>query len=196
MTLVARKTFKNLTEKHINVIEDFEDLLEKGIANLTMSDIASKLKVSLRTLYEIAPSKEDLITTTMDRILTNIGREALSNMKDVKSPLERLRIYMRIGNEAAGPKLQKFDGDLDKIKGAKEMIDFHQNYFRKEFKFKDFIEAAAFITKVSIVSEKNNHHPEIYNIYNKVIIDLCTHDKENKITSKDYNLAKEIDKIL
>lgn len=129
MTLVARKKFKNLTEKHINVIEDFEDLLEKGIANLTMSDIASKLKVSLRTLYEIAPSKEDLITTTMDRILTNIGREALSNMKDVKSPLERLRIYMRIGNEAAGPKLQKFDGDLDKIKGAKEMIDFHQNYF-------------------------------------------------------------------
>jgi AcrR family transcriptional regulator len=121
--------YKNLPEKHINVIEDFEDLLEKGIANLTMSDIASKLKVSLRTLYEIAPSKEDLITTTMDRILTNIGREALSNMKNIKSPLERLRIYMRIGNEAAGPKLQKFDGDLDKIKGAKEMIDFHQNYF-------------------------------------------------------------------
>jgi len=70
------------------------------------------------------------------------------------------------------------------------------NKLRKEFKFKDFIEAAAFITKVSIVSEKNNHHPEIYNIYNKVIIDLCTHDKENQITSKDYNLAKEIDKIL
>ena len=83
MTLVARKTFNNLTEKHINVIEDFEDLLEKGIANLTMSDIASKLKVSLRTLYEIAPSKEDLITTTMDRILTNIGREALNHMKDI-----------------------------------------------------------------------------------------------------------------
>jgi AcrR family transcriptional regulator len=129
MTLVARKTFNNLTEKHINVIEDFEDLLEKGIANLTMSDIASKLKVSLRTLYEIAPSKEDLITTTMDRILTNIGREALNHMKDIESPLERLRIYMRIGNEAAGPKLQKFDGDLDKIRGTKEMIDFHHNYF-------------------------------------------------------------------
>ena len=65
----------------------------------------------------------------MDRILTNIGREALNSMKDIDSPLERLRIYMRIGNEAAGPKLQKFDGDLDKIRGAKEMIDFHQNYF-------------------------------------------------------------------
>ena len=129
MSQGTRKTFKNLTDKHINVIEDFESLLETGIANLTMSDIASHLKVSLRTLYEIAPSKEDLITTTMDRILTNIGREALNSMKDIDSPLERLRIYMRIGNEAAGPKLQKFDGDLDKIRGAKEMIDFHQNYF-------------------------------------------------------------------
>ncbi|MFL2996005.1 MAG: 4a-hydroxytetrahydrobiopterin dehydratase [Cytophagales bacterium] len=76
------------------------------------------------------------------------------------------------------------------------MWEESNNKLRKEFKFKDFIEAAAFITKVSIVSEKNNHHPEIYNIYNKVIIDLCTHDKENQITSKDYNLAKEIDKIL
>ena len=76
------------------------------------------------------------------------------------------------------------------------MWEQSNNKLRKEFKFKDFIEAAAFITKVSIVSEKNNHHPEIYNIYNKVIIDLCTHDKENQITSKDYNLAKEIDKIL
>ena len=70
------------------------------------------------------------------------------------------------------------------------------NKLRKEFKFKNFIEAAAFITKVSIVSEKNNHHPEIYNVYNKVIIDLCTHDLGDKITQKDYNLAKEIDKII
>ena len=76
------------------------------------------------------------------------------------------------------------------------MWEESNNKLRKEFKLKDFIESAAFITKVAIVSEKNNHHPEIYNIYNKVIIDLCTHDKENQITSKDYNLAKEIDKIL
>ena len=44
------------------------------------------------------------------------------------------------------------------------MWEKSNNKLRKEFKFKDFIEAAAFITKVSIVSEKNNHHPEIYNL--------------------------------
>ena len=57
-----------LTEKHIEVMENFERLLESGIANQTMSDIASTLKVSLRTLYEIAPSKEKLIISTIDRI--------------------------------------------------------------------------------------------------------------------------------
>ena len=70
----------DLTDKHVQVMEDFEQLLESGIADQTMSDIASRLKVSLRTLYEIAPSKEDLIVSTMDRILTNIAIQALSSI--------------------------------------------------------------------------------------------------------------------
>ena len=65
------KNSSDLTEKHVQVMEDFEQLLESGIANQTMSDIASRLKVSLRTLYEIAPSKEDLIVSTMEDKLFN-----------------------------------------------------------------------------------------------------------------------------
>ena len=66
MTQTISKTKPvELTEKHIEVMENFEKLLESGIANQTMSDIASTLKVSLRTLYEIAPSKEELIVTTV-----------------------------------------------------------------------------------------------------------------------------------
>ncbi|GIS40334.1 MAG: hypothetical protein Ct9H90mP13_01800 [Pseudomonadota bacterium] len=61
-----------LTQKHLEVIQNFENLLEDGIANQTMSDIASNLRVSLRTLYEIAPSKEKLVISTIDRILTQI----------------------------------------------------------------------------------------------------------------------------
>ena len=66
-----------LTQKHLEVIQNFENLLEDGIANQTMSDIASSLRVSLRTLYEIAPSKEKLVISTIDRILTNIAKQAL-----------------------------------------------------------------------------------------------------------------------
>lgn len=70
------------------------------------------------------------------------------------------------------------------------------NKLVKEFKFNDFIEAFSFLTKVAIVAEKQNHHPEIYNVYNKVIISLQTHDAGNVVTEKDYTLAKTIDAFL
>lgn len=66
---------KSFTKKHKTVIEDLEILLEKGIPDLTMSEIASKLKISLRTLYEIAPSKDLLITMTVDNILKKLGKK-------------------------------------------------------------------------------------------------------------------------
>ena len=118
-----------LTEKHILVMEDFEQLLDSGIANQTMSDIASRLKVSLRTLYEIAASKEDLIVSTMDRILTNIAIQAHGSIKGITSPLAKLKKFTEIGNEAVGPRTQKFEADLWKIKGAKEMINYHQDAY-------------------------------------------------------------------
>ena len=70
------------------------------------------------------------------------------------------------------------------------------NKLKREFVFKDFKEAISFINKISIIAEKNDHHPEIFNVYNKVIITLCTHDKGSIITDKDYNLANKIDELL
>lgn len=70
------------------------------------------------------------------------------------------------------------------------------NKLEKEFMFKDFVEAFSFLTKVAIVAEKQNHHPEIYNVYNKVKISLQTHDAGNIVTEKDYTLAKSIDGFL
>lgn len=67
------------------------------------------------------------------------------------------------------------------------------NKLEKEFEFKDFIEAFSFLTKVAIAAEKQNHHPEIYNVYNKVKISLQTHDAGNVVTEKDHKLAKAID---
>lgn len=67
------------------------------------------------------------------------------------------------------------------------------NKLIKDFIFDDFISAFAFLTKVAIEAEKQNHHPEIYNVYNKVSISLQTHDAGNVITEKDYRLATAID---
>ena len=70
------------------------------------------------------------------------------------------------------------------------------NQLVKKFEFKDFIEAFAFMTKVAILAEKQNHHPYWTNVYNTVEIFLSTHDAGNIVTDKDRKLAEAIDKLL
>ena len=64
------------------------------------------------------------------------------------------------------------------------------------FTFKDFSEAFAFLTRVALLAEQNNHHPTIKNTYNKVEIWLTTHDAGDTVTEKDNNLAAAIEKLL
>lgn len=70
-----------------------------------------------------------------------------------------------------------------------------QSALVKEYKFKDFISAWAFMNSVALISEKMDHHPDWSNAYNRVSIRLSTHDAGNKITDKDRKLAALIDKL-
>jgi 4a-hydroxytetrahydrobiopterin dehydratase len=60
----------------------------------------------------------------------------------------------------------------------------------KEFKFKDFVRAFGFMSSMALFSESIGHHPEWFNVYNKVIVDLTTHDSGG-ITSKDIDWASK-----
>ncbi len=71
---------------------------------------------------------------------------------------------------------------------------FIDNSIERNFKFSNFVQAMGFIVQVGILAEKNNHHPELFNVYNKVKIRLNTHDA-NGVTEKDIILAMAIDKI-
>ncbi|MEO9310181.1 MAG: 4a-hydroxytetrahydrobiopterin dehydratase [Nitrososphaera sp.] len=64
----------------------------------------------------------------------------------------------------------------------------------KEYVFKDFVEAFAFMTKAALHAEAMNHHPEWFNVYNKLKVDLMTHDAGG-ITSNDIALAKAFDSL-
>jgi len=70
------------------------------------------------------------------------------------------------------------------------------NKLKAEFQFDNFVDAFAFMTRVALVSEKMNHHPNWSNVYNKVSIELTTHDAGNIITESDHKLANAIDKLL
>ena len=69
------------------------------------------------------------------------------------------------------------------------------NKLYKAFKFKDFSEAFAFMTRVALLAEKHDHHPTWTNTYNKLEIWLNTHDAGDKVTDKDRLLASEIDAL-
>lgn len=80
--------------------------------------------------------------------------------------------------------------ELEQLKDWK----FVKEAIEKHFEFKDFTKALAFIVQVGFIAEKQNHHPELSNVYNKVTLRLNTHT-ENGVTSKDIDLAKAIDKL-
>ncbi len=69
------------------------------------------------------------------------------------------------------------------------------NRLTKTFKFKDFSEAFAFMTRVALIAEKMDHHPVWTNVYNTVSLELSTHDAGDVVTDKDHKLAEAIDKL-
>ena len=71
---------------------------------------------------------------------------------------------------------------------------FNSDGIEKKFGFKDFTEALGFIVRVGVLAEKMNHHPELFNVYNKVNIRLSTHDAGG-LTDKDFKLAAQIEAL-
>ena len=64
----------------------------------------------------------------------------------------------------------------------------------KEFQFDSFVEAFGFMASVALIAESMNHHPEWFNVYNRVTVDLATHDAGG-ISALDFELAKKIDAL-
>jgi 4a-hydroxytetrahydrobiopterin dehydratase len=64
----------------------------------------------------------------------------------------------------------------------------------KKFTFKDFSEAFGFMTRAALAAEKADHHPEWFNVYNRVEVTLATHDAGG-VTERDIELARTMDRI-
>ncbi len=76
------------------------------------------------------------------------------------------------------------------------MWEERDNALHATFEFKDFREAFGFMTAVAMLAEKQNHHPEWSNVWNKVHIKLTTHDAGNTVTEKDQKLSAAISALI
>lgn len=77
----------------------------------------------------------------------------------------------------------------------KQLTEGNTSRLERTFMFADFSEAFAFMTRVAMLAEKANHHPEWSNVWNRVSIRLSTHDAGNVVTDKDLKLAEAIDSV-
>lgn len=89
----------------------------------------------------------------------------------------------RIGPSAAVARLEGWRSGV----GDREAIE-------KEFRFKDFNAAFGFMTRVALYAERNDHHPEWLNVYNRVDVTLTTHDAGG-VTDKDVALGHFMDEV-
>lgn len=85
---------------------------------------------------------------------------------------------------------ESIDHELKNLKGWMVV----NNKIHKEFEFDDFNQAFGFMTRAAMHIEKMNHHPEWFNVYNKIVVDLTTHDAGG-ITQNDINLAKILNSL-
>ena len=122
------KKSMSLGKRHLEVMDELESMLDQGKSFSTMSDLAKQLKISLRTLYEIAPSKEELIVTTVDRVLKKHGKIAMDAMNAESTPIRKLESFLAVANQAVGPRLERFTQPLNNLNSSKQMVDYHEQY--------------------------------------------------------------------
>ena len=88
--------------------------------------------------------------------------------------------------------------DSETIANALETLngwDHRENKLSRQYVFDSFSAAIGCIVQMAFACEQANHHPEIYQVYNRLNIDLTTHDAGCQVTQKDLDLARAIEAV-
>ncbi len=127
--LLSAEAERQLGARQLKLLDELEEkLLGDGLADLTMAEIAGLVSCSLRTLYGIAPSKDELLLTIVDRRLRCIGRAAIEALHASMRPLDALRTYLQAANAAVQPEALALSAGLAKVAGAGRLFDAHEAY--------------------------------------------------------------------
>src|SRR5262245_26883851 len=86
------------------------------------------------------------------------------------------------------------DGEITRRLTALTGWSVHEGKLHREYRFADFVDAFGFMAGAALVAERMNHHPEWFNVWSTVRVDLTTHDAGG-ITAKDFDLAAAMERI-
>lgn len=127
--LLDAEAENRLTDRQKEILDELETAgAEAGFASQTMAEIAARMNCSLRTLYGIAPTRDELLLIAVDRRLRRIGRNAIEKLDPTLSPLELLRAYLEAANAAVQRQTFTLSRDFAAVNGSRRLADSHENY--------------------------------------------------------------------
>ncbi len=126
--LLASDAERELTVRQRQVLDGLHEVFADGFAHLTMGEIAAAAQCSLRTLYDLAPSKNDLVRLVVDRELWGIGRRAMAAIEPGMAPLDAIRAYLRAAHMAVVDTTESFAADASSDPGTDAIQRSHAQY--------------------------------------------------------------------
>uniref|UniRef100_A0AC35TUK5 4a-hydroxytetrahydrobiopterin dehydratase n=1 Tax=Rhabditophanes sp. KR3021 TaxID=114890 RepID=A0AC35TUK5_9BILA len=146
-----------------------------------------------------------LLTTKIGRILSfrslfpsnypSIGRQLFKERENINRDIKQLSttafVRAKMGKKLSDEEREEQVGAL--LKNHWSMVEGRDALY-KEFIFKDFNEAFGFMTRIGMFAEKHNHHPEWFNVYNRINVTLSTHDVSG-LSMNDVKMAVFMDKL-
>ncbi len=127
--VLDRESEEALTGRQRELLDDLQrHFFAEGFAQLTMAALAANLRCSLRTLYALAPGRDELVLIAVDRNLWRVGHSAYTAIMPGMSALEALRAYLRAANVAVSERSAAFARDLAAVPAAKSLVEGHRQY--------------------------------------------------------------------
>ncbi len=126
--VLDRDREEQFTDRQRDVLRQLDAMFRAGFAELTMAEIAARAGCSLRTLYALAPSRDELVLMVVDRQLWRIGGNAQRILSDDMVPLDAVRAYLRAAHVAVSRATDAWSRDLTTVPAVRALVDSHNEY--------------------------------------------------------------------
>lgn len=111
------------------LLDELEEIfLGEGFHHLSIAELATRLRTSRRTFYELAPSRDELVLVVLDRIFQRMGRQAHDEVAGIADPLDRVEVYLSSALPELRRMSERFSDDLDRQPSAQRLFADHVRY--------------------------------------------------------------------
>jgi AcrR family transcriptional regulator len=126
--VLSRDRERDLTPRQREILDELGQIFDKGFADVTMAELASQLNCSLRTLYGLAPSRDELVLMVVDRNLRKVGRAAHNAIESDMNALDAVRAYLAAATVAVSDLSEEFANDMSAVAPGLDLNEAHSNY--------------------------------------------------------------------